>query len=94
MTDRESRDRLVKLIKDSSQYINELDDLVERVADHLIENGATIPVRCGECKYYEEVEYYHPTDKETFKNVCRLYHRQMHQDDYCSYGQRKENGDE
>lgn len=42
-------------------------------------------VRCEKCHFYEEVEYY-PSGS---KNVCRLFHRQMQADDYCSYGERK-----
>ena len=44
-------------------------------------------VRCQDCKFYEEVEYYHPTE-EAFKNICRLFKRQMQSDDFCSYGAR------
>jgi hypothetical protein len=44
--------------------------------------------RCKNCKFYEKVEYYHPTEKAT-KSVCRLFKRQMQPDDFCSYGERK-----
>jgi len=37
------RDRLIKLIKDSSQYVKEQDSLIERIADHLIANGVIVP---------------------------------------------------
>ena len=42
-------------------------------------------VRCKDCKFYEKAEY-----DEGFKTVCRLYKRQMQENDYCSYGERKE----
>ena len=45
-------------------------------------------VRCKECVFYEEVEYY----PDGTKKVCRLLKRQFHPDDFCSYGKRKENG--
>lgn len=46
-------------------------------------------VRCGDCKFYEEVEYYHPADNNAIKTVCRLYKRTMQEDDFCSYGERR-----
>lgn len=46
-------------------------------------------VRCEKCKFYEEVEYYHPTENAT-KKVCRLLQRQMHPNDWCSYAKRSD----
>ena len=58
-----------------------------------IENAPAVNVvevvRCKDCVFYEEVEYYHPTEN-AFKTVCRLIQRQMHHNDFCSYGKRKE----
>ena len=46
------RDRLIELIKDSSQYINEQDGLVECLADHLLANGVIVPhYKCGTTVY-------------------------------------------
>lgn len=45
-------------------------------------------VRCEKCSFYEEVEYYHPTEKAS-KTVCRLFKRQMQPNDFCSYGKKK-----
>ncbi len=42
-------------------------------------------VRCKDCKYYEVAEY----DGGT-KNVCRLLRRQMQEDDFCSYVERRQ----
>ena len=36
------RDRLIELLKDSSQYLKEQDSLIEFVADHLLENGVIV----------------------------------------------------
>ena len=44
-------------------------------------------VRCKDCKYYEHPEYYGGGTKD----VCRTFKRQMKEDDYCSYGERKDN---
>lgn len=44
-------------------------------------------VRCKECRFYEtNVEYYGGGTKD----VCRLLKRQMQEDDFCSYGERKD----
>jgi hypothetical protein len=37
------KDRLIELIKDSSQYMKEQKGLVEHIADYLIENGVIVP---------------------------------------------------
>lgn len=39
----EMRDRLIELVKSSSQYISDDDYLVEKIADHLIANGVIVP---------------------------------------------------
>ena len=95
------RDRLINLISgagyDYDDFIEEsherglsvTEDFEEWCADYLIANDVVPVVRCEQCKFYEEVEYYHPTEKAS-KNVCRLIKRQMQPDDYCSYGERKD----
>lgn len=42
-------------------------------------------VRCKDCKFYENVEYY----PEGTKDICRLFKRQLQPTDFCSYGERK-----
>lgn len=49
-------------------------------------------VRCRDCKRYEKVEYFSYDSEDATKNVCRLLSRQMQEDDFCSYGERKDNG--
>lgn len=43
-------------------------------------------VRCGECSFHEVADY----GGGYTKNVCRLLSRQIQNDDYCSYGTRKD----
>ena len=43
-------------------------------------------VRCGECIFHEIADY----GGGRTKNVCRLLNRQIQNDDYCSYGMRKD----
>ena len=47
------RDRLIELIKGSSEYICDSAALIERLADHLLENGVIVPkVNVGDKLYY------------------------------------------
>ena len=49
-----------------------------------------IVTRCKDCKYYEiGVEYYTGGPDVGTKDICRLLHRQMQDDDFCSYGERR-----
>ena len=46
------RDRLIELLKNSSQYITEQDSLIEKIADYLLENGVIVPpCKVGETVY-------------------------------------------
>jgi len=49
------------------------------IADHLITNGVTIPVRCKDCIYWED----------GYLGYCPKHHISMEFDDFCSYGERK-----
>lgn len=54
----------------------------------IVEDAPTVDavpvVRCAICHFYEDAEYDGCT-----KSVCRLFGRQMQDDDYCSYGECK-----
>ena len=41
--------------------------------------------RCKDCWAYETAYYEGGT-----KQVCRLYQRQMHEEDFCSYGEKRD----
>jgi Ser-tRNA(Ala) deacylase AlaX len=66
------------------------EDDIEDIINEIPAADVVEVVRCEKCLFYEEVEYYHPTDKKPTKNVCRLFKRQMQPDDFCSYGKRKD----
>ena len=52
------RDRLIEMLKDSSQYLKEQDRLIERIADYLLENGVVVlPCKIGE-KLYDCGEFF------------------------------------
>lgn len=60
---------------------------VEKICKSFINRDAVEVVRCKDCKYYEHPEYYGGGTKD----VCRTFKRQMKEDDFCSYGERKDN---
>ena len=58
------------------------------IADHLIANGVEIPVRCKDCKYWER---WATTCGVADKGYCNCHEVDaMEQDDFCSYGERRE----
>ena len=54
----------------------------EIIADHLIANGVTIPVRCKDCKRAQQYE----ADHEVF---CYFIGAYMGNNNFCSYGERR-----
>ncbi len=67
---------------DNGEFI-EKDINFEKIADHLIANGVTIPVRCKDCKYRRG---------DFFGGfVCRLHKglAMVTDESFCSYGERR-----
>ena len=59
----------------------------QHLADHLIANGVTIPVRCKDCNWYTERE------NVSYKgHFCVRMTEFVHPDDFCSYGERRTDG--
>lgn len=74
------RAKLIELLEsaESAFYWNSSDKgFIEKIADHLIANGVTIPVRCKECKYYMTIHC-------TCDGCC------ISDDWYCADGERKD----
>lgn len=44
-------------------------------------------VRCKDCKYYNRGECYHPRHERHLQSICQ------EDDDFCSYGERKDGGE-
>ncbi len=64
------------------------------IADRLIKDGVVIPVRCEDCINYKEVlgiDSGKPCGYGRCKNPCAMVGI-VYNDDFCSYGVRKENG--
>ena len=88
MTDRE---KLIELLRVRYRESNPRDlieyrlpnELVEKIADHLLANGVTIPTRCKDCKYKFSANGHN-------KDGCPLDGvGLMHDDDFCSCGDGK-----
>ena len=77
------REKLIELLREV-QYLGGLE---EKIADHLIANGVTIPVRCKDCVYMKN--QFHAR----FCNVWCMYNG-MGDEGFCNYGERKEDGKE
>ena len=80
------REKLIKLLGEV-QYLGGLE---EKIADHLIANGVTIPVRCKDCKWRKEWL------NSGWFHCCNPYLGmasgvQLKDDDFCSCGERKDN---
>lgn len=84
-----------RLIDVSDEHIKEILSQVPYYPDEIWKFGAMTKrfsavdavevVRCKDCKFYEAgVEYYGGGTKD----ICRLFKRQMQNDDFCSYGER------
>ena len=62
---------------------------IKMVLDQPTADGVEV-VRCRDCNYYklwDGIQY----GRRTVKECCRGIHRKVNEDDYCSYGERREN---
>ena len=88
------RTKLIQILEsaESAFYWNSSDKgFIEKIADHLIANGVTTPVRCKDCKHYKpQVKGAHIKGHTPY--CCRSATVKVDSGDYCSYGERKDNG--
>lgn len=76
------REKLIELLSGFS--IDTAED-VEFVAEYLIANGVTIPVRCKDCKYWcEDI---------LSCTIGNNYDDNWYAEDFCSYGKKNANAD-
>ena len=77
------REKLIELLEsaESAVYWNSSDKgFIEKIADHLIANDVVPVVRCKDCTQYNGHRY------------CRYTELIVLDNDFCSYGERKDNG--
>ena len=75
-----TREKLIELLREV-QYLGGLE---EKIADHLIANGVTIPVRCKNCVHMVE---------QFGVRYCKIWtmFNGMGDDGFCNYGERRNN---
>lgn len=89
------REKLIEIIKMWNKMdIPEEMNLIESLADVLITQGVTIPVRCSECEHWYEPRFCILTER-TYGDCLRplgAYEDgiETYEDDFCAYGERKE----
>lgn len=68
---------------ESGIYADAYNDLAENFYSIPAADVAPV-VRCKDCKYYDRGECYHPRHERHLQSICQ------EDDDFCSYGERKE----
>ena len=58
--------------------------LAMKIADRLIANGVTIPVRCKDCK-----KWHRHTEVDRERGECRRYQTTKHETGFCDRGERR-----
>lgn len=85
------REKLIELANDVLNYLpwGEISShTAKEIADHLIANGVTIPVRCKDCKHYK------PQEKSSCWQgrvcyCCRSAAMKVNPDGFCDRGERR-----
>lgn len=80
MTDRE---KLIEILR-VPIYPHELADPTEAVADYLLDNDVVPVVRCKDCKHWRK--------SGDGCGWCEAWEQGRYHDNYCNYGERKNNG--
>lgn len=80
------REKLMRLIASKPELLINLNTSITRLfklAEYLIENGVTIPVRCKDCIHFHMME-------DGYHDCINIYGIDFPQpDDFCSYGERR-----
>ena len=86
------REKLIAILEEVEGQYNNAFPTIEQIVDGLIANGVTIPVRCKECKHYDNSEgicWCHLNSKFFPGGVD--WHG-FPEDGFCSYGERRTDG--
>ena len=76
--------RKLEMLISEIQYMGGLERIL---ADQLMANGVTIPVRCKDCNHYTERK-----NNAYNGHFCDRIIEFVQPNDFCSYGERKDNG--
>ena len=83
------REKLIELIRREA-----VPPFAERIADHLIENGVTIPVRCKKCKHWSHTEDGMGECTNARFHLPGHADPTMEMDGFCSCGERRNEEDD
>ena len=88
------REKLIELLETAADPLDvavcgEVLVSTSKIADHLIANGVTIPVRCKDCKYYTEEEFRCDHPELNWEVECYDHWIDCNPDDFCSKGERR-----
>ena len=84
------KEKLMKILS-VPIYPHELADPTEAVADYLLDNDVVPVVRCKDCKFCKTFYPAKEIDKEPIQVwFCKAFRFTCKQDDFCSYGERRE----
>ena len=84
---------MAEKLEELISQIQYMGGLESRLAEHLIANGVTIPVRCKDCSYWDEYHEGSLDGPGTGMGVCLEGSNWIdgkRADDFCSYGERKD----
>ena len=87
------RENLIELLKSADDL--PVVETYESFADYLIDNDVVPVVRCKDCKYQSKIWIEDKRRKEKGYYIYGCNYQEMcevgYDDDFCSYGERKEN---
>ena len=84
------REKLIELLQCSPTDIMG-NHGIGALADHLIANDVVPVVRCKDCKHYKPMKPL-PNYDGHVKYCCRSAYKKVADNDFCSWGERKDNG--
>lgn len=92
------REKLIALLKLSPNCIcdlcgekGRLDEVAEIIADNLIANGVTIPVRCKDCKRWKPGDSFSGDSLDDMQRIgrCPIMRFGRRENDFCCEGERR-----
>ena len=87
MTDKE---RITEILKTYTKKHNIMASsvILEEYAEELVRQGVVMPIRCKDCKWYQNLEIVDKVQTRCF-NLAGL-SRVCNPNDFCNYGERKD----
>lgn len=82
-----------KSLENDSEFGMTYAEQIETEADSLIANGVTIPVRCKDCKHYDNTEGIQWCRVNSKFSKWGMDWNSFPEDGFCSYGEKRTDGD-